>query len=29
LLIRTFMAEVRHKPIGNQITMIKRRKTTP
>ncbi len=29
LLIRTFMDEVRHNPTGNQITMIKRRKTTP
>ncbi len=29
LLIRTFMDEVRHNPTGNQITMIKRRKTAP
>ena len=29
LLIRTFMDEVRHNPTGNQITMVKRRKTAP
>ena len=27
LLIRTFMDDVRHNPTGNQITMVKRRKT--
>jgi CheY-like chemotaxis protein len=27
LLIRTFMDEVRHNPAGNQITMVKRRRT--
>ncbi len=25
LLIRTFMDQVRHNPLGNEITMIKRR----